>query len=391
MNTAGWQLAVRKFKRTLEWLAYSLFDRIALFGLGANPQADRVAVVHLQLLGDAMIWLPYGQTLVRHLQAEGKRVVCVLDAQLEAMLGPALPACDWIGIPRRRFLRDPAFRWRTLRQLRRFGVAQTYLMSYPRDAWVQDAVVRALAGESLGNEQTFADRPAVDRFFAAQLYAHLTPALSAGMHQNHRHRALLQAAGTRDAPAAAILPSLPRPLPERYCVIAPGASRAFRQWPIERFAELAKRLAHERPEWRILVVGAGSERALGEQIQVLCGEQVKVMNLAGETDLPGLLAWIAHAELVLGNDSAAGHIAAAAGTPSVVVVGGGHWGRCYPYDPAEAPVRVLPYTVGEHMPCFGCDWLCVHTSRTDVPYPCVSGVQVETMWQAVQRCLGERP
>lgn len=389
MNKASSQLAVRKVKRTLEWLAYGLFDRIALLDLRASPQAGRVAVVHLELLGDALIWLPYGQALLRHLQEQGKRAVCVLDAQLEAVLKPVLPNCLWVGISRRRVVHDLPYRWRTLRRLRLLGVEQTILMSYPRDALIQDAAVRALAGEAFGSEQSFADRPRLDIRFANRGYAHLTPALAPDRHQNHRHRAQLCALGVHEAPAPTMLPEYPRPLSERYCVIAPGASRVFRQWTVEHFAELALRLAQERPHWRIVVLGAAGEKELGERIRGKAPTQV--WNLTGQTDLAGLLAWIAHAELVIGNDSAPGHIAAAYGVPSVMVVGGGHWGRCYPYDPAEAPVRTLPTTVGEHMPCFGCDWLCVHTSRTDAPYPCITAVQVEKVWQAVQRCLAERP
>jgi hypothetical protein len=74
----------------------------------------------------------------------------------------------------------------------------------------------------------------------------------------------------------------------------------------------------------------------------------------------------------------------------VIVAGGGHWGRCYPYNPAEAPVRALPHTVGYPMPCYGCDWICEHTTRTDRPYPCISGVTVDAVWFQVQAALAAR-
>jgi hypothetical protein len=135
-----------------------------------------VAVVHLELLGDALLWLPYGQALVRHLHTEGKQVVLVADAQLERVLGDMLPGCEWLGIPRRGFVRNPGQRWRMLRQLRRRGVAETYLMRYPRDALIQDATVRALAGVAWGFDAVFPDRPILDRRLSRALYEHRIPA-----------------------------------------------------------------------------------------------------------------------------------------------------------------------------------------------------------------------
>lgn len=215
-----------------------------------------------------------------------------------------------------------------------------------------------------------------------------------------RHRAFLQAIGIEPAairPTTDFAAGLDAPLDGPYFVVAPGASRGYRTWPVAGFTEIIVRILSARPEWRCVVVGTQAERHLGETIARTCGE--RVVNLAGNTDLMGLVAAVAHARLVMGNDSAVCHLAAACGVPAVVIVGGGHYGRCFPYDPHEAPVGRLPTVVSAKMDCFGCDWICRYQAEGDDPYPCIAAISPENVWAAVENLLaneavigsGEKP
>lgn len=381
-----WQLAVRRVKRSIEWVIYGLFDGWVLRSQRVVVNANGTAIVHLGLLGDAVIWLPYGQALVRHLRAQGRDVTLVVDAALAPVLAPAFPDARIEAFDRRGALKNWNLRRQSLLSLRRLAVAESIQTSSPRDGLLQDAVVRALGAPAWGFEAVYRDRPWFDRRMGNRLYAHRVPE-QIGVHQNLRHKALLQVLGVdassvRPADLGALPPS---PLSGRYWVLAPGASKDFRRWPAEHFAEIARRLAQCRPGWRCVVVGSAQEAQLAQPIVRALG--ANVVDLTGRTGLPALLALIAGARLVLGNDSAAGHIAAAVGTPSVMMVGGGHWGRCYPYNPAEAPVRRLPHVVGHPMPCFGCDWICRYTSRVDQPFPCIDAIDVDAVWQQVERVL----
>lgn len=381
MLPRGW----RRFKRTVEFFVFGLFDWAALAGRRYSADRCRVALVHVELLGDAFLWLPYAQAMVSALVRRGQIPVVVCETAVHSVLASALPGCEILAIDRRSFLRDAPSRWRMLRALRDLGVSHTYLCSHPRDGITQDAVVRALGAPATGFWNTYADRPVLDRWASNRLYDLLVGA-QAGAHVQTHHRALLDAAGFGETPVIpAALPVEPSsPCSDPYWVLAPGASREYRRWPEDRFAALAARVAQHFPQLRCVILGAPAERALGERIASVIGD--RALNLAGKTTVPDLIHWIAHAQLVVGNDSAAGHIAAAVGTPSVIVVGGGHWGRCYPY-PREAPVRCLPTVVGHPMPCFGCDWQCIHTARTDRPFPCIEQVPADDVIRAVEAIL----
>lgn len=383
------QLKWRRFKRGIEALFYGSFDQLVLSRLPPVARHEkRVAIVHLELLGDFILWLPYGQLLVRHLLASGNQVVLIIDSGLKSLARAAFGRIQILGIPKNRFLHSPRQRAIMLGRLRRLGVGLTLHPRAPRDAILMDAIVHALGARAIGFDAVFDDRPEFDRRRADRWYQTLLPALH-GVHQARRHRAFLQALGVDTQTLRPVQLALERlsELPDPYWVIAPGASREFKQWPAERFAVVARHIAAARPSWRCIIVGSSEDRRVGSEIAAALRGQA--IDLTGQTDLLALVAIIHRAHLVLGNDSAAGHIAAALGTSSVVVVGGGHWGRFFPYDPADAVVRAIPRVVSVPMPCFGCNWVCRYTSRQTAPFPCIKAITADLVIAVVEDVLSQ--
>lgn len=381
-------LLIRRTKRFIEFVSYGVFDAVALRSISVQKEPRRVAVVHVELLGDGFLWLPYGQALINTLTQLGNEVVVVCDHGVKELFSEAFPGCQIMPIPSRDFVRSPRARWAALRQLRGLGVESTFHPSNPRLGIGQDAIVRALGASAIGFAAEISDRPWLDRVCNRRMYKLLVP-VDGRAHQNLRQRAYLRASGLDDERIFPARLRLKREKPiggEPYFVLAPGTSRRYRCWPEERFAHVVQTVMRLRPDWCCVIVGTVDEQSLAERIAARFGH--RALNLAGKTSVMELIGLIGQARFVLGNDSAAGHIAAAMGAPSVVVVGGGHWGRCYPYDPTEAPVRSLPITVGHPMPCYGCDWLCEHTLRTDRPYPCIDNITVEAVERAVVQIIG---
>jgi heptosyltransferase II len=109
-----------------------------------------------------------------------------------------------------------------------------------------------------------------------------------------------------------------RELPERFVAIAPGAVYGpAKAWPAARYGEVARGL-RDRTGLPVLVLGTADEHALGEQVRA--GSE-GVLNWCGTTDLPGLVAVLARAALLLSNDSGAMHVMAALGRPQVALFG----------------------------------------------------------------------
>lgn len=101
-------------------------------------------------------------------------------------------------------------------------------------------------------------------------------------------------------------------------VLAPGSAWPTKRWSAERFAEVGTALSEEYAA-RIVIVGTPDDRAAGRVVEASIG--AVALNLTGETTTAELIAILARAKLLVGNDSAAVHLAAGIGTPVVAVFG----------------------------------------------------------------------
>jgi ADP-heptose:LPS heptosyltransferase len=132
----------------------------------------------------------------------------------------------------------------------------------------------------------------------------------------------------RDDDACAALLASERIAPERLVLVHPGAQLPSRRWPVERFAQLADALTHAG--WRVGITGTASESGLTSS--VLGAMNMRAAHFAGRTSLGTLAALAARARLVICNDTAMSHVAAAMRTRSVVVASGSDTGRWAPLD-----------------------------------------------------------
>ena len=111
---------------------------------------------------------------------------------------------------------------------------------------------------------------------------------------------------------------------ERLLVVAPGSAWATKQWPARHFGEAARALLDDGVD-RVIVIGRGEDRPCAEAIRDVVARGTRdgdaVVDITGEGGIDDAVAWIARARLVLANDSAPAHIAAALGRPVVALFG----------------------------------------------------------------------
>lgn len=137
---------------------------------------------------------------------------------------------------------------------------------------------------------------------------------------------LAPTAATRAAGADALARAgvdLSRPL----VVFAPGAAYGHaKRWPPERAAAVASRLVADRGMSAVLT-GAPGDRDAGRAIESWLrahapAESKAVVNLIGAPGgVRALIGQLAHASIVVANDSGAAHIAAALGVPTLTIFG----------------------------------------------------------------------
>ncbi len=152
----------------------------------------------------------------------------------------------------------------------------------------------------------------------------------------------------------------------------PGAGWERREWGVERFIEASDRIQQQKG-W--LAVWAGSEAEEKRFSHLVQKSRVRSHDRMGKTSVLELLGLIAGAEMVLCNETGGAHLAAACSVPSLVITGGGHFERFAPWG----AMRVL----AKRMPCFGCNWHCIYPFTKRKPVPCIDGIELEQVVQAV--------
>jgi ADP-heptose:LPS heptosyltransferase len=125
---------------------------------------------------------------------------------------------------------------------------------------------------------------------------------------------------------------------ESYVCVHPGARLLSRRWPVERFAQVADRLA--AGGYTIVVTGSTEEMPLTAAL--VQRMRKPALDLAGRTSLGGLAQLIGRARLLVCNDTGVSHVAAAVGTPSVVVCCGADPVRWAPLDAVRHRVLYQP-------------------------------------------------
>jgi len=153
--------------------------------------------------------------------------------------------------------------------------------------------------------------------------------------------------------------------------LCPGAKFPLKRWPLERFAQLARRLREELG-LSLVLLGGPAEVQAARQIAAAA----EALNLAGQTTFLQSAEVLRHCRLLVANDCSAVHLAAAVGTPVVGI----YSSRDYPgaWHPWGQGHRVLR---DDTLPCRFCKRLrCGHMS-------CLRRISVEQVFEAVQEVL----
>ena len=164
---------------------------------------------------------------------------------------------------------------------------------------------------------------------------------------------------------------------DRWITVNPFSRWPYKEWAVDKWASVIDWLWHEFHIATALVGSKGEAARAGDLAKRCSGI---VYNLAGKTTLAELAGVLSLSGFHLGVDSAAPHIAAAMGTPTLTIFGPSDW-RDW------APIGDKHGVVMSNMDCVPCYKKGCNGSERSI---CLDTLEVKTVQDAIREVLGKR-
>jgi len=385
---------LRPFLIIIRALVFIFFDSIALWvskDLSQN-QLKIVLLIRQDAIGDFILWLDTAKEYRKYFPPENYKIILVGN-ELWFDLAKELPFWDEVlTVNLEAFKTLSFYRWEILREVRSFGADIAIQPTFSREFYHGDSLIRASnASKKISSEGDMSNRGQLKTILANRWHSELIPSTTEPLSELERNAEFFSGCVKK-----LYLPSYPklevsndynfRELEQNsFYVISLGANKKYREWPYDYYAKIAQRI-HNKTTWLGLICGAKNEFDLGENIKKIC--DAPLQNYTGQTTLSELTSLLVKSQILISNETGTAHIANAVGTPTVCILGGGHFGRFMPYPELSGKTNHLKVVFHE-MACYGCNWDCVYPLKKNESTPCITNISVDSVWNEIKPLLSQ--
>ncbi len=387
-TTAFWRALPSGMRR--RWWLFRPFDLIARhWPVFQRPRG--ALVVRMDGIGDMVLFRRALDHYAAALGVETSEITVLGCESWRAVAPEVFAGYRVIAIDEHAFAKNPFYRFVVAVRVRRLAPAVTVCDSYMRRALMADSLVWLSAAP-----RTVVSAPYVSERTRPEFTYYLSQAsevVDTGPYPTHeivRHYRFVSALAGRtvapEVPAIAWRERRP-PLADGapYAVLNPGSNEPGRRWPLAGYVAVARKLLAKG--LRVAFIGQAGQWDGGDGIGAL-KDDVRVIDLGGRTNLPELLDLIRHARLMVSNDTGPAHLGIALACPTVVVVGGGHFGSFVPYPPEASPANAR--FVFKRMECYHCFWRCHKRTDDRQSFPCIGDIDADAVWRECETLLAAR-
>lgn len=160
---------------------------------------------------------------------------------------------------------------------------------------------------------------------------------------------------------------------DKFITIGPG-SGSGRKWSIKKFIKMINWLTQEK-KYKVIICGGNNDKKLAEEIKN--NTNYSVIDITGQTSLSISASIIKKSCLYIGNDTGTVHLAAAVNVPTICLMGGGGFGRFFPYGDLDKNKIVF-----HKMPCFNCNWRCKYDK-----IKCIENISTEQVINEINKII----
>jgi GT2 family glycosyltransferase/ADP-heptose:LPS heptosyltransferase len=353
--------------------------------LTSKSEPSRILWIRPDSIGDNVLaasMLPY----IRQ-NYPNARITIVCQTHIAELYEVCPFVDDIISFDRIRTLQDEEYRNCLVQRLQAVNADLALNSVYSRESLTDLLTIASNAKQKVGLYGNLSRISADLRDQHNRLYTNLFPSEGENKPELERHKDFLAALGLPIASLQPVIWITPDDekfadnffrkndlSPEKTLILFAGAQVWVRLY--EGYGTALSKICQENG-FRVVALGANHEYAINQQNLDQIGGSSKI-NGCGKTTIRQAAAILKRSRLAVGAETGLAHIACAVGTPNVILLGGGHFGRFMPYSPFTSIV-CLP------LECFGCDWKCKY------PKPhCVLDVDPDVIGEATRQTLEQR-
>lgn len=167
---------------------------------------------------------------------------------------------------------------------------------------------------------------------------------------------------------------------EKYIIFHLGMSDKRRRWAIDKYIHVANYFKDEG----YLVIFCGGEFEI--DLKPLIPEHFP--TYINELSAMKYSMLIRNASAMLCGDTGPAHLAIALNTPTVIILGGGHYGNYFPYPASTVPTVNNVTYVTSKKDCYKCDWECKQDKNNFMK--CIHDIQAEDVISALKEILQKK-
>lgn len=322
-------------KTLLKPIFYSIIDLIVTPTKKIRPKT--LLIIRLDAIGDYILFRNFIEILRISKKYKGYKITLLGNSAWKSISDEfdSEYIDEFIWLDRNKFKKNLFYRYNKLQEIVSNGYEIVISSVYSRDFDYTDNIVRLIkAKEKIGSIGNLSNIKLYQKNKSDQYYTLLLESKNETMFEFERNKEFYEKLLSKylkiQKPFFNLKPKkLNFKLPSNYAILFIGASSNIRKWSVLNFSQIAVFLK-EKYGYEIVLCGGPND--LKDAIQFKKVFKGKFFDLVGKTTLVELIHIINSCNLLLTNETSAGHFAVSLDKENIFVLyNGNHYGRFLPY------------------------------------------------------------
>ncbi len=331
-----------------EYINYLLCIAIHLLPFYASQKkaSKNILIIRLDAIGDYILFRNFIEIVKKSSEYKDYKLTLVgnvlwkpLSKELDSQF-----VDEFIWIDTARFHQDVFYRLKKLRELNKIGYEVVINPTYSRTLDGDFIVQSVSAKKKVGSRGDLSNIRPWQKKITDKFYTHLLKAQKGILFEFFRNKEFFEQFLDCSIPLKRPVIKLNNikstiKLPEKSAILFIGARDEFRQWPLDNYVKVGRFLKNKFG-YEVVLCGGPGDRRLAEEFSGL--SDYEYLDYVGKTGLVEFLYLLSQGDILVSNETAAPHMAAAVGVRNIFVISNGnHFGRFTPY-PREMGVGYYP-------------------------------------------------